>query len=67
MPLDLGLLGQQITAMVQVVDAEGRRRLLAQARDLLTSIDPLELGIMLKQRTLRLPWLVAVPGNSLAG
>lgn len=66
MPLDLGLLGQQIVAMVQAADTEGRRRVLAQAQDLLTSIDPLELLAKLKQRALRLPWLVALPGDSLA-
>ena len=67
MPLKLGVLGQQIAHMVRAHVAEDRRRSLDQAREILLSLDPVELRTKLEERTVRLPWLVAIPADSVAG
>jgi hypothetical protein len=66
MPLKLGLLGEQIAQMARASVADDRRRSLERARQLLASVDAAELRARLEERTVRLPWLVAVPGDSVA-
>jgi hypothetical protein len=67
MPLKLGLLGQQIAGLARAAVEEDRQVSLERARQLLKSVDPGELRAKLERRTLRLPWLVAAPGSSIAG
>ena len=67
MPLKLGLLGEQIAQMATASAADDRRRSLERARQLMASVDAAELRAKLEERTVRLPWLVAVPGGSVAG
>jgi hypothetical protein len=67
MPLKLGLLGERIVEMVQASVAEDRSRWLQKARQLLHSVDADELRAKLEKRAVRLPWLVAVPGDSVSG
>jgi hypothetical protein len=66
MPLKLGLLGEQIAQMAGASAAEDRRQSLARAQELITSVDAADLRAKLEERTARLPWLVAVPGDSVA-
>ena len=67
MPLKLGLLGQQIAELARAAVEEDRQVSLELARRVLNSVDPDELRAKLKERHVRLPWLVAAPGASVAG
>jgi hypothetical protein len=66
MPLKLDVLGQQIEQMTRAAVAEDRNGALERARQLMESVDPVELRAKLDERTVRLPWLVADVGDSLA-
>lgn len=65
MPLDLTSLDKAVEEMTDLALADDRSQGLARARRLLHDADPHQLREKLLDRTLRVPWLVAVPLRTL--
>lgn len=65
MPLKLSSLDNSIERMIELVGAEDRSRWVDQARQLLHDVDPEQLRIKLQDRQIRVPWLVAIPVNTM--
>lgn len=67
MPLKLGTISQEIDALVENFSAEENLQKRDAARSLLHTLDPAALRDKIRNRTVRVPWLVGVPVDSLDG
>jgi hypothetical protein len=65
MPLKLPSLDEALEEMTDLALADEQSQRLARARELLRDADPHELRQKVQDRTVRAPWLVAVPLRSL--
>lgn len=69
MPLRLGLVGNAIEQMMELVAAEGRSQWLDRAQQLLHDVDPEQLRVKLDELRSgpRAPWLAPTPVKSMDG
>jgi hypothetical protein len=65
MPLELASVSRAIERMTDLVAAEDRSQWLQRARQLLHEVDTEELRAELQDRTIRVPWLAAIPLHSM--